>query len=463
MEFLSSIFYFIIVILVLVVIHEWGHFIAARLTGMRADIFAVGMGRRLFGWNKKMGFTFGPLPKDYEFDGTTDWRVCLFPIGGYVKIPGMIDESMDDSYDSGEVKPYEFRAKNTFQKALVLSAGVIMNFILAVVIFGGIKYFQGDYKSLTNEIAYVYNDSFASKIGLMANDKILKINGNKTDTWEDMMFGLSLDNFGNNLNIEVLRDSSKKQISVNKKQITKLITNNKKMEAGFNQALGIDPANCVVVISEVLSLEPAGRAGLQKNDTLLSLNEDMVTSSSQLVDLINKNVGTITLKYKRGNRLLNTFVTPDPNTHKIGVYTATIYIGDRKHIDYGFLESAKLGFNQSVELVNLIVTSFTEIFRGNIEFSSAVGGPIMIAKQSAKTAEMGLMSFFVFIANLSISLALINILPIPALDGGHLIVVIIEGIIRRELPTKVKVIIQNIGMILLFAFLIFVVYKDIMR
>ena len=338
-----------------------------------------------------------------------------------------------------------------------------MNFILAVVIFGGIKYFQGDYKTLTNEIAYVYNDSFASKIGLMTNDKILKINGNKTGTWEDMMFGLSLDNFGNNLNIEILRDSSKKQISVNKEQITKLITNNKKMEAGFNQALGIDPANCVVVVTEVLSLEPAGRAGLQKNDTLLSINEDMITSSSQLVDLINKNTGTLTLKFKRDNRLLNTFVTPDPTTNKIGVYTATIYIGDRLHIDYGLLESTKLGFNQSVELVNLIVTSFTEIFKGNIEFSSAVGGPIMIAKQSAKTAEMGFMSFLVFIANLSISLALINILPIPALDGGHLIVVIIEGIIRRELPTKAKVIIQNIGMILLFAFLIFVVYKDIMR
>lgn len=463
MEILSYIFYFVVIILILVVVHEWGHFITARMTGMRADVFAIGMGRRLFGWNKKLGFTFGQLPADYEYDGTTDWRVCMFPIGGYVKIPGMIDESMDESYVESEAKPYEFRSKNTFQKALVLSAGVIMNFILAVVIFAGIKYFTGDYKSLTTQIAYVYKDSFADKIGLKSNDKIVKINNQKITNWEDMLFALSLDNFGNNLNIQVKREDKTENINIGKEKITKLITNNEKMEAGINHALGIDPADCGVVVTEVISLEPAGKAGIQKNDTLLNINSDIVTSSSQLSELIKSNSGVITVRIKRGSRIINTFVTPEEETHRIGVYTKTIYLGEKLKTEYDLIESTKYGIKQSAELVNLIFTSFSEIFKGNIKFESAVGGPIMIAKQSAKTAEMGLVSFLVFIANLSISLALINILPIPALDGGHLIIVLIEGIIRRELPTKAKIIIQNIGMVLLFAFLIFVIYKDILR
>jgi len=463
MEILSNIFYFIIVIIILVVIHEWGHFIAARITGMRADIFALGMGRRLFGWNKNLGFTFGPLPDNYEFDGKTDWRVCLFPIGGYVKIPGMVDETIDDSFDNNEVKDYEFRSKNTFQKALVLSAGVIMNFILAVLIFASIKWVQGEYRTNTTEIAYVYQNSLANNIGLETGDVVKKINGKRINSWEELMMGLSLDNFGDNLKIEVLRNNNSTILSIDKNFITNILTDNSKMESGFNKAIGLDPSNCYVLISELVKNEPASRAGFKQNDTILSINSNIVSSSGQMVELINNSHGTLAVKLKRGERILNTFVTPNPESNKIGVYSKTIYTGEKTKIDYSLWKSISYGYSQSIDLINLIVTSFSEIFSGNIEFSSAVGGPIMIAKQSAKTAEMGFVSFLVFIANLSISLALINILPIPALDGGHLIVVLIEGIIRRELSTKVKIVIQNIGMAILFIFLIFVIYQDIMR
>lgn len=463
MEFLSSIFYFIIVIAILVVIHEWGHFIAARMTGMRADVFAVGMGRRILGWNRKLGFTFGPLPEDYEYDGTTDWRLCLFPIGGYVKIPGMVDESLDNDFSESEPKSYEFRSKNTFQKAFVLSAGVLMNFILAVIIFGAIRYYQGEYRTLTNEIAYIHENSLASKIGIEEGDRITKINGKEISSWEDLIMSLSLDNFGDNLILQVDRNSEKINYNIEKQELTTLLTDNEKLETGLNKAIGIEPANCVVVLREVLTLEPAGRAGMQANDTIITINNIPINSASHLTNVIEESIGTLAIKLKRGERILNTFVTPNPETNKIGVYPQTVYIGEREKIDYGIIESTIHGYKQSIGLINLIFTSFGEIFSGNIEFDKAVGGPIMIAKQSAKTAEMGMISFLIFIANLSISLALINILPIPALDGGHLIIVLIEGIIRRELSTKVKVIVQNIGMAVLFLFFIFVIYKDIMR
>lgn len=316
MEFLSSVFYFIIVIAILVVIHEWGHYIAAKMTGMRADVFALGMGKRLFGWNKKIGFTLGNLPDDYEFDGTTDWRVCLFPIGGYVKIPGMVDESMDPEYSNDEPKEYEFRSKNTFQKALVLSAGVIMNFILAVLIFTGIRFFQDEYRSITNEISFVHEKSLAKSIGLQEFDKILEINGKKTNYWEDVIYSLTLENFGDDLHLIVERDSKNIEFDLNQEDITKLLTDNDKLESGINKAIGIEPANCVVVISDVLTLEPAGRAGIQANDTLLSINNIFLTSASQMIKVINESNGTLALRLKRGERYMNTFVTPDSETKK---------------------------------------------------------------------------------------------------------------------------------------------------
>jgi Predicted membrane-associated Zn-dependent proteases 1 len=143
MEILNNLFYFIIVIGVLVIFHEFGHFIASRLSGIRVDVFSIGMGPRLFGYNKVNGFTFGKLPEKFELNGFCDYRVCLFPIGGYVKIAGMIDESLDKSFLETPPQEYEFRSKGTLTKLFVISAGVIMNFILAVLLFSIISYSEG--------------------------------------------------------------------------------------------------------------------------------------------------------------------------------------------------------------------------------------------------------------------------------------------------------------------------------
>ncbi|MGB9913334.1 MAG: site-2 protease family protein, partial [Candidatus Kapaibacteriota bacterium] len=121
MEFLSNILYFIIVIGILVIVHEFGHFIAAKISGIRVDAFSIGMGPRLFGYNKVNGFTFGKLPENFELNGYCDYRVCLLPIGGYVKIAGMIDESMDKSFINTPPKEYEFRSKGTLAKLFVIT------------------------------------------------------------------------------------------------------------------------------------------------------------------------------------------------------------------------------------------------------------------------------------------------------------------------------------------------------
>ena len=152
MELFNSIFYFLIVIGVLVFIHEFGHFIAARLTGMRAEVFALGIGYRLFGYNKINGFTFGKLSDEVELGDNTDYRICAFPIGGYVKVAGMIDESMDKEFLSKEPMPYEYRAKPVWKRMIVITAGVIMNFLLAFLIFYFLTLIKGKTVTDTTKI-----------------------------------------------------------------------------------------------------------------------------------------------------------------------------------------------------------------------------------------------------------------------------------------------------------------------
>ncbi|MEK9138467.1 MAG: site-2 protease family protein, partial [Bacteroidota bacterium] len=143
MQLLDTLFYFVVTLGILVFVHELGHFLAAKLCGMRAEVFALGMGNRLFGYNKVNGFTFWKLDESVQLDDHTDYRVAAFPIGGYVKIAGMIDESFDTEFIGRSPGPWEFRAKPMWQRMIVISAGVLMNILLAVFIFWGINYTQG--------------------------------------------------------------------------------------------------------------------------------------------------------------------------------------------------------------------------------------------------------------------------------------------------------------------------------
>ncbi len=165
MEFFNTIFYFLIVIGILVFIHEFGHFIAARLTGMRAEVFALGIGYRLFGYNKINGFTFGKLNEEVELGDNTDYRICAFPIGGYVKVAGMIDESMDKEFINKEPMPWEYRAKPVWKRMIVITAGVIMNFLLAFLIFYFLTLAKGKHIMDTTTIGYISQNSPSNEFG----------------------------------------------------------------------------------------------------------------------------------------------------------------------------------------------------------------------------------------------------------------------------------------------------------
>lgn len=456
MEFLNNLLYFIIVIAILVVVHEFGHFIAARISKIRVDVFAIGMGPRLFGFNRVNGFSFGNLPKNFELNGYCDYRVCLFPIGGYVKIAGMIDESLDKSFIDTPPKDYEFRAKGTLTKLFVISGGVIMNVILAIFLFAFISFSEGKVVWRTNVIGYVQENSVGKIIGLKEGDKIISIDGKNVSDWNEIIARLSLDNFGSTKQIVIQRDNETINLKVDGESIVKSI-------ASGNVNLGLGPAQFYVYVRDVETLAPAGKLGLKSGDTILSINNEPINAFEELTFILSKHRNIpILLTWKRNNTIFSDSVTPTSDG-KLGFYPGFHYAGPKDTLQYSILQSLINGFGEAVRVSGLFVGSVIQIFKGTISARESIGGPIMIAKSASQQAQLGLIYFVNFIALLSITLAIINILPVPALDGGHFLIIFIEGVIRKELPIKAKLIIQNIGIGLLVLLMIFVIFNDVSK
>ncbi len=448
---MDYIIYFAITIGILVFIHEFGHFAAAKLSGMRADVFAIGFGKRLFGWNRKTGFTFGELPKDFDGEGHTDYRLSLLPLGGYVKIAGMVDESMDTSFAETEPKPYEFRAKPVWAKIFVITAGVLMNLLLAWLIFWGANFFQGKPITPTTTIAFVEDGSPAAQSGFESGDKILSINGKSINNWEDLRAQIFINTLGENLNVKLERNGNVENLLVDRK----LIPDDE------STALYLIPQGVKPGIGDVLKDSPAEKSGLKPGDILLSLNGTPLHSSKQATELISANAGKeIQLIVRREKEELNISVTPGEDA-KIGVAIGPVFMGETQMRTYGAFESVYYGWKDIEKMTALTFSMIGKVFTGDVEFKKAFGGPIKIAQIAAKSADSGMANFLYFLALLSLSLAILNIMPFPVLDGGHLVMIIVEAVIKREIPIKIKMAIQNTGLVLLLLLMAFIIYNDI--
>ncbi|HMN23394.1 MAG TPA: RIP metalloprotease RseP [Ignavibacteriaceae bacterium] len=448
---MDYIIYFAITIGILVFIHEFGHFAAAKLSGMRVDVFAIGFGKRLFGWNRKSGFSFGELPKDFDGEGHTDYRLSLLPLGGYVKIAGMVDESGDVSFADKEPQPYEFRAKPVWAKIFVITAGVFMNLMLAWLIFWGANFFQGKPITPTTTLAYVEDGSLAAKSGFVSGDKILSVNNKKVDTWEDLRAEIFINTLGENINVKVLRDGKEENLSVNRKLIPEDET-----KGAYLIPQGVKPA-----IDEVVKDSPAEKSGIKAGDILLGINDESLYSAQQATNIISLNKDKeLKITVERNKQTEDIFVTPGSDS-KIGVHIATVFMGETQMKTYGPFESVYYGWKDIEKMTALTFSMLGKVFTGNVEFKKAFGGPIKIAQIAAKSADSGISSFLYFLALLSLSLAILNIMPFPVLDGGHLVMIIVEAVIKREIPIKIKMAIQNTGLVLLLLLMAFIIYNDI--
>jgi len=454
MAIVSTLFYFIITIGILVLVHESGHFLAAIACGMRAEVFALGMGNRVFGWNKVNKFTFGSLKDDLDLQGNTDYRVAAFPIGGYVKIAGMIDESMDTEFLNKEPQPWEFRSKPIWQRMIVISAGVIMNLILAVFIFWGILFQQGKMIRPVTEIGYVTSTSAAAKAGMQSGDKILSINNHPMKQWDEIESTLITESVTNtnDVTIQVQRSGAVRTLSIRRSE----------MPDFTKEGFGMFPAGMVPVVELVERGKPAEQIGLQPGDTLLAVNELSVSFGS-LQEAIRLHAGKeILLSWARGNQKMSAHVVPTAEG-RIGVSLNGAYHGPIIHKQYSMFEALPIGVGELKTTSVLILTNLYQIVTGKVSLGKSVGGPVKIAQMAKRSAEDGVLEFFGFISILSISLALLNILPFPALDGGHLVFLVYEAVFKREVPAKIKIALQQAGFILLLVFMAFVLYNDVVN
>jgi regulator of sigma E protease len=434
---MEYIFYFILTLGVLVLVHELGHFLAAKLFKMRVERFSIGFPPRAFG--KQIG--------------ETDYCISWIPVGGYVKIAGMIDESFDTEFLSKAPEPWEFRSKPIWQRMVVISGGVIMNLLLAVLIFWAINYVQGSVVRETTTIGYVIDQSAASKAGLHEGDRVLAINGKAVANWDDLLSDVYIETMGNDVTLTVERAGAQQQVFVPRTSIPE------PNEAPF----GILPSQTQIVVSTVEPGKPADQAGLKPMDVLVSMNGIPIRYTEKVPEIVQSNAGKpLTIEWKRGNEQMSGVATPSSDG-RIGISFGAQYTGPITRIKYTLLEALPHGLKEIGTVSSLFVRQIWQIITGKTAFSQSVGGPIKIAQMATQSAEMGVLTYLGFMALLSISLAVLNILPFPALDGGHLVFLIYEGIFRREIPVKVKMGLQRAGFVLLLAFMAFVVYNDILH
>jgi regulator of sigma E protease len=436
MQILSMIFYTAVTLGVLIFVHELGHFLAAKLTGMRVDRFSIGFPPRAFG--KKIG--------------DTDYCISWIPLGGYVTIAGMVDESMDTEFLGNEPQSWEFRSKPLWARIFVISAGVIMNVLLAVFIFWGIVYTTGKFSKETTTVGYVLPASPAEQAGFRTGDSIVAVNGIPVSVWEDVDNLVYVENLGNEMVFDVHRSGTTVHLSTPARTI----------QESNEKPFGLVEAYTVTVISGVESRMPAESLGLKSGDTLLAINGKAI-GYPDVVATIKQHKGmSIGFSWKRGVKTFSgsTTVTPEG---RVGIGIQPTYIGPVKQIQYSLLAALPEGLKKTGESVYLFYLTISKIIAGKASIKESFGGPIAIAQLATQSANYGLASFLGFMALLSMSLATINILPVPALDGGHLAMMLFERLFRREIPHRVKIIIQQAGFILLLLLMAFIIYNDISR
>ena len=440
MSVLNMILYFLITIIILVFVHEFGHFIAAKICKMRVDKFYL-----FFDFFNARIFKF--------IKGETEYGIGAFPLGGYVKVSGMIDESMDKEFLNKPPQPWEFRSKPVYQRMFVITAGVIMNTLLAFAIFYVIVLAQGEMRWKTTTIGYVAKNSVAEKFGIQSGDKILSINNSKMEFWDDVQRSLLFEFMGENLDIKLESNGNIKDILIPKSG----------MKDVSEETMGIYPSDYQAEISQVKQDKPAGKLGLIRGDIITDFNGIKITHSQQLRELLKFNGDKVAnLKWQRDGKEYSGTVQPDADS-TIGIGIGN-YVGATQIINYNVISAIPAGAKELYNYgVVIFLKSMWKIIRGDIPFTKAVGGPIKIAQFAQQSAEAGALPFLRFMAMLSITLAIINILPFPALDGGHFVFLIYEGIFRRPVSHKVQIVVQNVGFIILMLFMAFVVYNDIIH
>ena len=441
----------VLVLGVMVLIHEWGHFVVARMCKVRVDVFSIGFGPRLFGWKK----------------GPTDYRVSALPLGGYVRMAGQDPTEVDSqgrfgSAAPGEAVPVptgapdELMSKRRWQRALISAAGPFVNLIFPIFLLSGMFAIVGvPYPAYLDAPVKVteFPATTAQQSPLKAGETIVSVNGVATPNWEQALIALKQVLPGTKVKMEVDDAGTRRTVEVpvpDKSDTTKIF--------------GYAPIRPVV--DQVGPGTPAEHAGLREGDLITAVNGKKIDYWEQFQQLTRSSNGQpMTLDVTRKAQQVQLTVTPKKGAAGTGddVYQIGIGLPDvsaYKHVSFG--ESVKYAGLETGDTIAQTVDVVGKLFSGRVSIKQ-LQGPVGISHMAGQAVRKGPPYVINLMVVISINLGILNLLPIPILDGGNILLLAIEGVIRRDLSMSFKERFVQVGLVFLLVIFAIVMYNDILR
>lgn len=437
MEILIKALQFILSLSLLVMIHEGGHFLFAKMFGIRVEKFY------LF-FNYKFSL--------FKFKvGETEYGVGWIPFGGYVKLAGMMDESMDKEQMKLPPKDYEFRSKPAWQRLLVMVGGVLMNILTAFVIYICMSFTYGEQYIKNEDVKYGYEFSeLGQKIGFQNGDKILSVDGKTFDNYMKVREAIIISNPK-----EVLVERNGEQVTV--------VMDEKNIEPLLKDYLF--QIRNVYVVDSVMTGSGAAQGGLMKGDSLVGINGVAMVFGDEFKKVFQSNKDSVLMidvvRDSAGVKVAKTLPVKVSNEGMVGIFSDAIRGMQVTEVKFNFLQSIGNGVERTFGMVSSYVDQMKLVFNPSTGAYKQIGS--VISMGSVFAPQWDWFRFWNMTALFSVILAVMNILPIPALDGGHVVFLIYEVIARRQPNEKFMEYMQVVGMVLLFALMAFALGNDILR
>jgi regulator of sigma E protease len=427
---LTTLLSFLFVLGVLVFVHELGHFLAARRVGIRVLVFSLGFGPKLLKTKR----------------GDTEYCISLIPLGGYVKMAG---ESADEPRTGA---PDEFMSKTKWERFQVLIMGPVMNLVLAVIVLAFVLGQGAQVPAYQDEppvVGAVLPGGPAEMGGIRRGDRILTVAGQSVPTW-DRFFVEIATRPNRNVPLTLSRDGETVALTIQ-------TTAESRYEIG---EAGVLP-DATPIIQSVIPNDPADKAGVKANDLVLAVNGERIASRRQLVESISNNPARpVDMLLKRNGEEIHISVTPELRANR-GMIGVTI-TEPTKTFQPTAWEALKLSVDRNIEGSGLIFRTLGGLFVGETSFKQ-LQGPVAIAQLSGESAQIGWAALFSLMATLSLNLGLLNLFPIPMLDGGHILIMALEGIARRDFSMQVKEKMLLAGFVVILMLMVTVIYNDLTR
>ena len=427
---MTTLLAFAFVLGVLVFVHELGHFMMARWHGVRVLTFSLGFGPKLLKVKR----------------GDTEYAISAIPLGGYVKMAGENPEDGPTGADD------EFLSKTKWQRFQILIMGPVMNLALAVILTAVVLMQGADIPSYQDEpvlVGKVESGSAAEKAGLRPGDRIIKVAGADVPTWDAFLLAVGT-KAERDVELVVVRDGREERITVRPHATGRF-------EVG---EIGVLP-DVYPSISAVTAGAPAERAGLMRGDVILAINDQRVVFSRDVVDIVSKNPDApVDIRVRRDGQEHRVTVTPqrEGSVGRIGISIAN----QTRTFTPGPLEAIGLSVQRNIEYSGMILQTLWGLIAGEVSPRQLMG-PVGIAQLSGESAQAGWVALFALMASISLNLGLLNRLPIPVLDGGHILIMALEVVARRDFSMQVKEKLLLAGFVVLMALMVTVIYNDLTR